>query len=449
MRRFFIILTVLGIPFIMNAQEGTKEKKEKDTPTNIIAPPPPKADNGEEKKFGVTWSGLVKSDFFWDSRQTVAAREGHFLLYPAGESLSQDNLDLNARPNLNFLAVQTRLKATISGPDAFGAKTSGAIEGAFFGHSDPDVNGFRLRHAFAKLNWPKLELLFGQYWHPMFVTSCFPGVVSFNTGVPFQPFSRNPQFRFTYKIIDQLSVIGVAYSQRDFSSTGPAGTSSVYLRNSGIPAGHLQLMFSTESITAGAGGDFKRLTPRLVTNGSNGNYVAEEYVDSYSGFAYAKYSNDMITFKVEGVYGQNMTDLLMLGGYVQDEITSTYYDYRTWKPTQTASGWAEIHTNTDKFALAGGNLNFGVFGGYTKNMGTLDIIDTYSTSPLFYMRGSNIDYVYRISPRIVYGSGKMKLQLECEYTTAAYGTGVDAHMAVQNSEEITNIRGLFSMTYTF
>ncbi len=36
----------------------------------------------EEKNFGVKFSGFVKNDFFYDTRQTVAAREGHFLLWP-------------------------------------------------------------------------------------------------------------------------------------------------------------------------------------------------------------------------------------------------------------------------------------------------------------------------------------------------------------------------------
>ena len=96
-----------------------------------------------------------------------------------------------------MLSVQTRLVGKITGPDAFGAKTSGYIEAEFFGTSDADVNGFRLRHAYVKLNWTTTELLIGQFWHPMFITESFPEVVSFNTGAPFQPFNRSPQIRVT------------------------------------------------------------------------------------------------------------------------------------------------------------------------------------------------------------------------------------------------------------
>ncbi|MCB0316360.1 MAG: hypothetical protein KDH84_24420, partial [Calditrichaeota bacterium] len=103
-------------------------------------------------------------------------------------------------------------------PDAFGAKASGVIEGAFFGHTNDDINGFRLRHAFVKLAWEKTALYFGQYWHPMFVTAVFPGVVSFNTGVPFQPFSRNPQFRLEQTMSSSAKFIVALLSQRDFAS---------------------------------------------------------------------------------------------------------------------------------------------------------------------------------------------------------------------------------------
>ena len=149
----------------------------------------------EEKKFGITFKGFVKNDFILDSRQVVSARDGHFLLYPANEVLDADGNDINGRASFNYLAIQSRLSGHISGPDAFGAKTSGLIEGAFFGQIEDNINSFRLRHAFIKLNWPKTEILLGQYWHHFFVTGCYPGTVSFNTGVPFQFFSRNPQIR--------------------------------------------------------------------------------------------------------------------------------------------------------------------------------------------------------------------------------------------------------------
>lgn len=160
--------------------------------------------------------------------------EKDIFLYPANEALDKNKSDINAAPNFNILSIQTRLIGRITGPDAFDAKTSGIIEGEFFGTSDGDANGFRLRHAYLKLDWERTSLLVGQTWHPMFVVEVFPGVVSFNTGAPFQPFTRNPQIRLT-KSFDQLKLIAVAASQRDFQSFGPDASnrsvqSSAYLR---------------------------------------------------------------------------------------------------------------------------------------------------------------------------------------------------------------------------
>ena len=89
------------------------------------------AQEKEESKFGVTFSGFVKNDFFWDTRQTVAAREGHFLLWPTPLNLDENGEDINKQTSFNFLAIQSRLTAKFTGPDALGAKTSGLIEGDF------------------------------------------------------------------------------------------------------------------------------------------------------------------------------------------------------------------------------------------------------------------------------------------------------------------------------
>ena len=115
----------------------------------------------QDTKFGIKFSGFVKTDIYWDTRQTVSVREGQFMLYPANEKLDADGNDINAKANFNMLSIQTRLRGTITGPDALGAKTSGVIEGAFFGNINTDINGFRLRHAFVKLDWGKITNHFG------------------------------------------------------------------------------------------------------------------------------------------------------------------------------------------------------------------------------------------------------------------------------------------------
>ncbi|MBN1998207.1 hypothetical protein JW935_11680 [candidate division KSB1 bacterium] len=383
----------------------------------------------ENQAFGIRFSGFVKTDLMFDSRQTVTVREGHFLLYPAGPKLDVNGEDINAKANLNILSIQTRLKGTITGPDAFGAKTSGLIESAFFGHSDSDVNGLRLRHAILTLAWEKFSLMIGQYWHPMFVTDCFPATVSFNTGMPFQPFSRNPQIRLTYAL-GSVKIIAAAISQRDFTSTGPDGAGSIYLRNAAIPNMHVQLQYAAKLLLLGLGADWKTLVPQLVTAQ---NYKTEETVSGLSFLGYAKLNLPAFTWKLEGILGQNLTDHLMLGGY---GVTSIDHQtgVETYTPTDVMSVWTDIS--------AGKKIGVGCYAGFMKNMGAGEKIMA------FYGRGSDIDQVYRVAPRIIWNSGKTQLAAELEYTGAAYGTANEKG-EVENTTSVENIRLLLAAYYFF
>lgn len=376
----------------------------------------------EQKSFGISFGGFVKTDIIFDSREVNALREGHFLLYPVEEKRDVTGAVLNDRPSFNILSIQTRLTGKITAPDVLGAKTYGVIEGAFFGNIEGDINGFRLRHAFVKLEWESSSLLVGQYWHPMFIVESFPDVVSFNTGAPFQPFSRNPQIRFTQKF-GAMSFIATAYTQRDFQSSGPQGGSSIYMRNSGLPGFNVQTQFQLPGVLFGFGGDFKTLKPRTV---SDKNYLTDETVSTYAGMAYGKISSGDFSFKVEGVYGQNLTDLLMLGGYAVYEKSATT-GIEKYTGTNTYSVWSEI--------IYGKDVQFALFGGYTKNDGTGKPVTTN------YARGFNIDYVYRVSPRIIINLGKFRVAEEVEYTSAAYGTP-DTTGKVQNSKAVANLRVL-------
>lgn len=395
--------------------------------------------NAQDKTWGFTLSGFVKSDIFYDSRQVVNAREGHFLYFPLGESLDKNSTDLNAKGSFNILSIQTRLNGKLTGPDAFGAKSSAMIEGEFFGTSDADVNGFRLRHATVNLDWKTTSLMVGQFWHPMFVTDVFPGTVSFNTGAPFQPFTRNPQIRFTQGLDSKnsLKLMLTAYSERDFQSIGPAGTSSIYLRNAMVPGFDLGLQYKGESIVFGAAGDFKMLKPRLVTTK---NETTDETVKSFAGEGYLKFISKEFTLKLEGTYVQNGADMSMLGGYALKTL-DTITGAETYSPVSAFSVWGDISYGKD--------IEVGIFGGYTKNLGASD--NLYSNlAAFYYSRGYNIDAVYRISPRIIFNSGKARIAAELETTGAAYGTvNKDNKGKVENTKSFVNVRGLLAFYYFF
>jgi len=430
------IVLMIVLPFFVNAQE----KK-------------------EEPKFGISFSGFVKTDIFYDSRQTVNIREGHFLLYPENALLDADENDINVNPAFNILSIQSRLKGAITGPDAFGAKTSGVIEADFFGNAGTgldDVNGFRLRHAIVKLNWKATELLVGQYWHPMFIAESFPDVISFNTGAPFQPFSRNPQIRLSHKF-GPIKLIACVFSQRDFTSIGPeyalsAATnkyvitsvaSSKYIRNADLPSAHFQIQYKPDSlnIIAGAGVDYKTITPELYTVNSTATkrFKSGQTLSSLSAVGFVNVKLKPISIKFEGVYAQNAYDMVMIGGYGVKEITDTSTGKKEFTNLNTGSFWTEIQTNGKK-------IQFGLFVGYTKNMGSADSIKTAS----LYARGSNIDNIYRVAPRIVFISGKLNVALEIEHTVATYGkANGNSKGGVTDGKEFANTRALLAFIYKF
>lgn len=405
----------------------------------------------ENNSFGIKFHGFVKSDVLFDSRQTVDAREGHFLLYPKNESLDPDGEDINAKSSFNMLSIQTRLKGFITGPDIGNIKTSAYIEAEFFGMMNSDINGFRLRHAFLKLKWETASILVGQYWHPMFATKCYPGTVSFNTGVPFQPFSRNPQIRLT-KSFGNFNFFLTALSQVDFVSNGPDGASPKYLRNSTIPALNFKVEYihknfdKSSEFLIGLSANYKTLVPRLQTDLG---YKTTQTTYSVAFSAYAKYKNKAVTIKAYGFYGGDAYNMIMLGGYAVTKLADPTKDYVEYSCIRNTSYWLDFQTNGKKLA-------WGLFGGYSKNLGSSNEIVGNA-----FTRGADIDFLYRVSTRLIWNVQKFRLAPELEYTAAAYATSmipvggtteilnIDEYGKVTESSLVGNFRVLIGFYYFF
>ena len=401
------------------------------------------------QNFGVEITGFVKNDVFYDTRQNVSAREGHFLLWPSAEMIDENGQDINARSSLNMLAIQSRLSCKITGPDALNAKTSGVIEGDFFSQANDNINLLRLRHAYIKLNWEKTEVLTGQTWNPLFVTGCFPGTVSFNTGTPLQSFARNPQIRITHRM-GRISIIGAALAQRDYVTAGPSGNSSEYLRNAVLPDMHLQLQYNTKNeasginFLAGAGMAFKAVVPRLYNTitdslGSH-NYRVDEKVNGLTSIAYFNLKIPVLTIKMQYRYGENISDILSVSGFAVKNIVDATTGELSYTPLKNTTFWGEVHTNGKEF-------QFGIFGGILINNGTKEKMS--STLNTVYGLTTNIESLYRIAPRIIYNSGKFRAAFELEYTSADYGNDYNLNYIPNSVKTVANIRALFSTYYFF
>jgi hypothetical protein len=273
----------------------------------------------------------------------------------------------------------------------------------------------------------------------MFITESYPDVVSFNTGAPFQPFNRSPQVRFI-RTFGRVSLVATVLAQRDFTSNGPQGPSSAYLRNAALPELNLKLQHSskneaekTESL-AGAGLDLMKLVPRLSTASG---YRTDESVTSLAGIAYVKRRWPRWTFKAEGIYGSNLHHLTMLGGYaVRSVVSIPESDSWTYAPINILSLWSEVMTNGERWQA-------GLFAGYSKNLGA-----RHEITAVNFTRGFNIDELYRIAPRLLYNVGKIRFAGEAELTAAAYGTP-DTFGKVRDARFTKNVRLLLAAYYFF
>ncbi|MBC8400512.1 MAG: hypothetical protein H8E14_03390 [Candidatus Marinimicrobia bacterium] len=374
-------------------------------------------------------SGFIKFDDYFDNRQVVSAREGHFLLYPKAVDRNAQGDDVNDVFTTNMVSFQTRLRLNIAAPDVQSAKVTGLIECDFFGTSNGNENELRLRHAFIKMDFGSHQHQFGQYWSPLFTTAVYPQVVSFNTGVPFQPFARNPQVRSTMQIGKALTIYIASTMQRDaYQEIG----GRVKQQMSGIPGLHAHAELGNANTLIGGGGHIRTIRPADSADVFTSTVLT----------AYGKIIGPKLAVRGKVIYGGDMADQLMLGGYAA--ITDATNGVTEYKPLNNLSAWLDVMTT-------GKTISMGIFAGYSTNLGLSSDISGTDIYSLASSRSPNIADLWRVSPRFIRNAGKLRFAVEIEITSALYTSGYESNLApkeLASDERVTNIRGLFA-TYLF
>jgi len=391
-----------------------------------------KAQNSNDTPVTVSIHGFAKADVAWDSRQVVEAREGFLVFYPQKPKYDAQGEDINATPGFNSWAMTSRVNIKATGPKVLGATAMAFVEGDFTGPSNTENNAFRLRHAYVSLAWEKWTVLAGQYWNPMDVPEMLPKVLALNTGAPFRSFTRSPMVKAEYKF-GSSKIIAAIYTQRDYQSSGPSGASANYLRTSGLPNFHLQYQLNRGSIIMGIGADYKMIRPRMT---SDSLIIDDNKVSSFSALAYIGYSKGKFGIKGQALYGQNLSDHLMLGGYAVSSIDPTT-DAREYVNLNNLSSWIDCNYRITPA------VNLGLFAGYSQNLGTeKDVVGA------FYGRGDDIASLYRLSPRIEWFYGPVQFIAEVEYTAAAFGKP-DNRYKFDETETTNNLRVQTALVYNF
>jgi len=377
--------------------------------------------------------GFVRNDFYINSRQNVEALDGLFNIFPKPVSLNAVGKDINAVPNAEMLSVATRLGFDFGGTPILGAKSTAKIEFDFAGISS-SYYLIRIRQAYLKLNWDKTELLVGQTWHPLF-GSVLPTIPSLNTGSPFQPFNRSPQVRVKRMLTNELSFIGSVNYQMQYMSQGPLGASPSYLKNALLPDIFLGLESKSKYWISGVGFDTKTLK------------INDASLTSGSAVAYTQYVDNKLQIKAKAIYGQNLSDHLMIGGYgISNQSTTNKIEYTNFN---TLSSWLNI--------VYGTKVQAGIFMGISQNLGTNKTLNIDAAKKImaygygFYTDADSqllMDRLYRIAPHITYNLSNFKLGFEYELTSADYGN-IRSNGRVENSSTVTNHRATATISYIF
>lgn len=391
----------------------------------------------QEQTTKVKLYGFVSNDFFYNSRQNVELVDGIIQLFPKPIDLNAAGEDKNAVPQAEMLSVNSRLGVDIAGTEILGAKSSGKIEADFAGFGTT-YYVFRIRQAYMKLNWDKTELLVGQTWHPLF-GSVVPTTFSSNAGGPFQPFNRSPQVRLKQNLSSTLSLTAAALYEMQYASQGPQSTSAsnVYMKNAIAPDLFVGLENRTSHWTSGIGVDYKTIKPDANT------------ISSLSAAAYTQYVNNKFQLKAKAIYGQNLSDQLMLGGYGVSKYNADSTKILGYTNFKNGNAWinAVYGTKFQVGLLLGVSKNFGTNGDLAANKSKKFINYGYG----FYDIAASqqvLDRLYRIAPQVSYNLPNMKFGLEYDYTAASYGT-IQANGTATSQYSVNNHRVLATVMYIF
>ena len=385
--------------------------------------------NSVEAQMSLNWSGFVNPHYYADSRAVVGGREDMMLFYPKPIELDSLGHDINDGWQADMLAITARLGLRISGPDMLGAKTTAYVEGDFTGSTNATINDLRLRHAYIDMDWGgRHRLLMGQYWYAMVIHEIMPMTNPLNMGAPFHCYARQPQVRYEYHL-GGLEAVAVAQWQLDNMSQGMLNgvqtSSTQFARHSMVPELTAQLRYRTGKLFFGAAVNAKTIQPIVNTTGMASDGALHTSL-TYSLFGSLKLGG--VTLKAQTLLNNSLYEGCSLGGYIiYTSVMGNDVMFRDWTYNTV---WLDIERNR-------GHWRPGIFLGYAQKQSEGPVLAIYSTTAVL-GRGYDLDYLWRVQPRLTYTTGNgLSFVGEAEYTYAGY------------NEPVGNLRLSLSMVYAF
>ena len=382
-----------------------------------------------QEGFHFDFHGFVNPNYYAASRSVVGGREDMMPFYPKPIVRDAQGNDINDGWQANMLAITARLNVKITGPEILGAKTSAFVEGDFTGATNATIDNLRLRHAYFTLDWGRHRLLAGQYWYAMVTHEIMPMTNPLNMGAPFHCYARQPQVRYTYSL-DGLEAVAVAQWQLDNMSQGLLNgvptSSTLFARHSILPELNAQLRYRTSRLFIGAAANLKSIQP-VVNTASVASPQQLHRSLSYSIFGSYRFEEGF-TIKVQTLLNNSLYEGCSLGGYLMyQSVDGNLVDFRDWHFNTV---WLDIERNH-------GHWRPGLFMGYAQHIDEGPVLAIYGPATVF-GRGYDLDYLWRIQPRLTYTTQKgLSFVGEAEYTYAGY------------DEPVGNLRLSLSAVYAF
>ena len=258
------------------------------------------ARKGREAAPQVKLYGFVRTYCAFDTRESVAGTEDFFYYMPKDENVTASGDDLNGQMSMRFATLTSRLGVNVSGYESGGLKMGAKIEADFYSGLS-GVTGtatMRMRQAYATIGGEGWGILAGQAWHPMADDKA--DVFSLNSGAPFGPFSRTPQFKLDVHLAGPVSLTAAALWQMQYTSAGPAGPSANYIKYGCTPEIYAGVNFASNGLLLRLGVDVLSIRPRT----NDGSVKVSDRITTVSPYLYLQYSKDDLTVRAKTVYAE-------------------------------------------------------------------------------------------------------------------------------------------------
>ena len=391
--------------------------------------------------------GFVRSDFYSDSRKINASTQDLFSLYPLYKDLNNNGEDLNATPSAGLMSITTRMGLDFESPAGIlGANKAVAKIETDFGGA-PTYMILRIRQAYTQIIWDQSKLLIGQTWHPLFAQVTQPNVLSLNTGALFQPFNRSPQIRYDYQL-DKIQLTAAAIYQMMYATQGPDETAPTknaasvsYQKNAMVPDLYVGLEYKKNKMLVGLGADYKSIMPtRYITDNNGMKHINHNLLSTPAAMIYGVYTDGDLTVKAKVLYGQNLTEHTIIGGFA---ITPD----QKYIPYNSLTSF--VHINYGK------THQFGLLAGFSANLGPSKTIPVGSNFYGFGVVNANtndekiVGNLFRLTPTYSYNTGNWRMGVELEYTNAAWGKRSLNNGKILNLDHTENYRIYAILMYKF